>query len=196
MHGRVNHQVNSCKDVLTPIEKKKLKWDGSVTRLQRLTKTILNGGRWIDISCTDCMTNEDTWRGMSHQLNGYKDELTTIKKKKLKWYAHINRLWGFFKTILQGIVQGWRRRDPKERDSQTMSSNGLVEVLSKLRLMVGSGVHFLLSEPPCNVSMTLASYGSRKRSDVHSRTRSTLAYATTNILCVFMTEIRSALLVV
>ena len=38
------------------------------------------------------------------------DLLTTVKRRKLKWYGHVTRSSGLAKTILQGTVQGGRRR--------------------------------------------------------------------------------------
>ena len=36
--------------------------------------------------------------------------LTTVKRRKLKWFGHVTRSSGLAKTILQGTVQGGRRR--------------------------------------------------------------------------------------
>lgn len=41
------------------------------------------------------ITNEEVYRRMNHQINGYRDVLTV--KRKLKWYGHITRLWDFYK---------------------------------------------------------------------------------------------------
>ena len=38
------------------------------------------------------------------------DLLTTVKRCKLKWYGHVSRSSGLAKTILQGTVQGGRKR--------------------------------------------------------------------------------------
>ena len=40
----------------------------------------------------------------------YEDLLTAVKRHKLKWYGHITRSYGLAKPILQGTVQGGRRR--------------------------------------------------------------------------------------
>ena len=37
-------------------------------------------------------------------------DLTSVKKRKLKWYGHVTRSSWLDKTILQGTVQGGRRR--------------------------------------------------------------------------------------
>ena len=36
--------------------------------------------------------------------------LTSVKRRKLKWYGHVTRSSGLAMTILQGTVQGGRRR--------------------------------------------------------------------------------------
>ncbi|KAK2174777.1 hypothetical protein NP493_778g04017 [Ridgeia piscesae] len=45
----------------------------------------------------------------------HEDLLTTVKRRKLKWYGHITRSSGFAKTILQGTVQGGRRRGRQKK---------------------------------------------------------------------------------
>ena len=40
----------------------------------------------------------------------HEDLLTTVKRRKLKWYGHVTRSTELAKTILQGTVQGRRRR--------------------------------------------------------------------------------------
>ena len=43
-------------------------------------------------------------------IGPYDDLLTTVKRRKLKWYGHVSRSSGLSKTILQGTVKGGRRR--------------------------------------------------------------------------------------
>ena len=38
------------------------------------------------------------------------EDLTSVNRRKLKWYGHVTRSSGLAKTILQGTVQGGRRR--------------------------------------------------------------------------------------
>ena len=45
----------------------------------------------------------------------YEDLLTSVKRRKLKWYGHVTRSSGLAKTILQGTVQGERRRDRQRK---------------------------------------------------------------------------------
>ena len=43
-------------------------------------------------------------------IGPYEDLLTTVKKRKLRWYGQITRSTGLAKMILQGTVQGGRRK--------------------------------------------------------------------------------------
>ena len=43
-------------------------------------------------------------------VGSYEDLLTSVKRRKLKWYEHVTRSSGLAKTILQGTVRGGRRR--------------------------------------------------------------------------------------
>ena len=44
----------------------------------------------------------------------YEDLLTSIKKKKLRWYGHVARSGGLAKTIMQGTVQGGSKKRQAE----------------------------------------------------------------------------------
>ena len=47
---------------------------------------------------------------IGNAIRPYKDLLTSVKRRKLKWYGHVTRSSGLAKTVLQGIAQGGRRR--------------------------------------------------------------------------------------
>ena len=47
---------------------------------------------------------------IGNAIGPYEDLLTTVKRRKLKWYGYVTRSSGLAKTILQGTVQGGRRR--------------------------------------------------------------------------------------
>ncbi len=47
--------------------------------------------------------------------NQYENLLTTVKKRKLKWYGHVTRSSGLSKTILQGTVSGSRKRGRQKK---------------------------------------------------------------------------------
>ena len=48
-------------------------------------------------------------------IGTHENLLTTVKKRKLKWYGHVTRSLGLAKTILQGTVQGQRKRGRQKR---------------------------------------------------------------------------------
>ena len=48
-------------------------------------------------------------------IGPYEDLLTSIKKRKLRWYGHVTRNGGLAKTILQGTVQGGRKRGRQKK---------------------------------------------------------------------------------
>ena len=56
------------------------------------------------------MTNEEVKARIGNAIGPYEDLLTSVKRGKLKWYGHVTRSPGLAKTILQGTVQGGRRR--------------------------------------------------------------------------------------
>ena len=64
----------------------------------------------LGISYRDQMTNEEVKARTGNAIGPYEDLLTSVKSRKLKWYGHVTRSSGLAKTILQGIVQGGRRR--------------------------------------------------------------------------------------
>jgi len=71
--------------------------------------------RLLGISYKDHVTNNEVRRKITQQVRDYEDLLTTAKKRKLRWYGHVTRSEGLAKTILQGKVQGKRRRGRQRR---------------------------------------------------------------------------------
>ena len=63
----------------------------------------------LGISYTDHITNEEVKARIGNAIGPYEDLLTTVKRRKLKWFGHVTRSSGLAKTILQGTVQGGRR---------------------------------------------------------------------------------------
>ena len=61
------------------------------------------------ISYRDHMTNEEVKAGLGKAIGPY-DDLTSVKRRKLKWYGPVTQLSGLAKAILQGTIQGGRRR--------------------------------------------------------------------------------------
>ena len=61
------------------------------------------------------VTNEEVWNRIKQTTGPHEDLLTTGKKRKLKWYGHVSRSLGLAKTILQGTVQGGRKRGRQKK---------------------------------------------------------------------------------
>ena len=64
----------------------------------------------VGISHRDHITNEKVKARIGNTIGPYEDLLTSVKRRKLKWYGHVTRSSGLAKTVLQGTVQGGRRR--------------------------------------------------------------------------------------
>ena len=62
------------------------------------------------ISYKDHVTNKEVLNRIKQAIGPYEDILTTVKRRKLKWYGLVSRTSGMTKTILQGTVRGARRR--------------------------------------------------------------------------------------
>ena len=66
--------------------------------------------RLLGISYKDHITNEEVRSRIRQAIGPHEDLLTTVKRRKLKWYGHVSRSSGLAKTVLQGTVQGGRKR--------------------------------------------------------------------------------------
>ena len=66
--------------------------------------------RLLGISYRDHVTNEEAMNRIRQAIGPYEDLLTTVKKRKLRWYGHKTSSTGLAKMILQGTVQGGRRK--------------------------------------------------------------------------------------
>ena len=62
----------------------------------------------------DHISNEEL-RNTRQAIGPNEDLLTTVIRRKLKWYGHVTRSPGLAKTILQGTVQGGRRRGRQKK---------------------------------------------------------------------------------
>ena len=69
----------------------------------------------LNISYTEHVTNEAVRKKITDVIGPYEDLLTSIKKKKLRWYGHVARSGGLAKTIMQGTVQGGRKRGRQKK---------------------------------------------------------------------------------
>ena len=63
----------------------------------------------LGISYRDHITNKEVKTRIGYAIGMYGD-LTSEKRRKLKWYGHVTRSFGQVKTILQETAQGRRRR--------------------------------------------------------------------------------------
>ena len=66
--------------------------------------------RLLGISYKDHITNEEVRNRVRQAIGPHEDLLTTVRRRKLKWYGHVSRSSGLAKTVLQGTVQGKRKR--------------------------------------------------------------------------------------
>ena len=64
----------------------------------------------LGISYKDRVTNEHVRKTIVKYIGPYEDLLATVKRRKLTWYGHVTRSDGLTKVILQGTVEGSRRR--------------------------------------------------------------------------------------
>ena len=72
--------------------------------------------RLLGISYKDRITNEEVKNRVQQTIGPFESLLSSVKKRKLKWYGHTVRSSGLAKTILQGTVRGRRARGrPKKR---------------------------------------------------------------------------------
>ena len=71
--------------------------------------------RLLDISYKDHVSNAEVRKRITNAVGQYEDLLNTVKRRKLKWYGHVTRSTGLAKTILQGTVQGKRKRGRQRR---------------------------------------------------------------------------------
>ena len=69
----------------------------------------------LGISYRDHIANEEVKARIGNAMGQYIGLLTSVKRRRLKWYGHITRSSGLAKTIPQGTVQGGRRRGSQRK---------------------------------------------------------------------------------
>ena len=69
----------------------------------------------LGITYRDHILNEEVRNRTRQGIGRDEDLLTIVKRRKLKWYGHATRYTGFVKPILQGTVQGGRRRGRQKK---------------------------------------------------------------------------------
>ena len=80
-----------------------------------LTTDMICFRRLLGNSYRDHVTNEEVVNRIRQATGPYEDLLTTVKKRKLRSYGHKRRSTGLAKMILQGTVQGVRRRGRQKK---------------------------------------------------------------------------------
>ena len=75
--------------------------------------------RLLGISYEDHITNEEVRSRIQKAIGPYEELLSTVKRRKIKWYGHVTKASGLAKTVLQGTVQGGR-----EKERQTEKTMG------------------------------------------------------------------------
>ena len=113
--------------------------------------------RLFGISYRDHVTNEKVGNRIRQAIGPYDDLLTTVKKRKLRWYGHKTRSTGLAKMILQGTVQGRRRRG-RQKKEMGRQRNGMDRIKvgwssskgRKQRRMDNSGCPIILGAPTVN----------------------------------------------
>ena len=71
--------------------------------------------RLLNISYKDHVTNEKVRNIIQNAVGVHDYLLTMVKKRKLRWYGYISKSSGIAKTILQGKVNGARRRGRQKK---------------------------------------------------------------------------------
>ena len=80
----------------------------------------------LGISYRGHITNEEMKARIGNAIRPYEDLLSSVKRRKLKWYGHVTRSSGLAKTILQGIQfkEGDEEVD-RGNNGKTTSKSGL-----------------------------------------------------------------------
>ena len=69
----------------------------------------------LHISHKDHITNEIVCRKTQAAIGPYEDILTTVKKRKLRWFGHVIRSSGLCKKIVQVTVPGKIKRGRQKK---------------------------------------------------------------------------------
>ena len=69
--------------------------------------------RMLGISWKDRKTSEFVQRGIKARVGQQENLLGIVKRRKLAWFGHISRHNSLAKTVLQGTLEGGRKREDK-----------------------------------------------------------------------------------
>ncbi|GFR76294.1 UDP-glucuronosyltransferase 2A1-like [Elysia marginata] len=81
--------------------------------MMMITKPILM--KLLRISYKDYVTNESVRELVVAYVSPQEPLLATVKRRKLAWFGHVTRHDSLSKTILQGTVEGKRRRGRQKK---------------------------------------------------------------------------------
>ena len=89
--------------------------------------------RLLHISYKDHITNEIVCTKIQTASGPYEDLLTTVKKRKLRWFGHVTRSSGLCKKVLQGTVPGEKKGEDKRKDGKITSKSGPVSTSTTVK---------------------------------------------------------------
>ena len=93
--------------------------------------------RLLRISYRERKTNEYVRRELTSRVGPQEPLLATVKRRKLSWFAHVTRHNSLSKTILQGTVEGGRRRG-RQRKSWSDNIKDWTEMTTPQLLMAAT----------------------------------------------------------
>ena len=101
----------------------------------------------LRISYKDHITNNEVRRKVRKEIGPYMELLNIVKTRKLKWYGHTTRTLGLAKTILQGTVQGGRRRGRQRKrwEDNISEWTGLALIETMRQAKDREGLHELVA---------------------------------------------------
>ena len=80
----------------------------------------MTGPRWL----CDHITNEEGKTRTGNAIGPYED-LTSVKRRKLKWYGHVTRSSGLAKTVQREQYEEGDKEADRGNDGKTTLTNGL-----------------------------------------------------------------------
>ena len=83
-----------------------------------------SSSKLLGISYRDHITNDAVRDRIRQAIGPYDDILTTVKKRKLKWFGYVSRSSGFAKTILKEQCKEEEEGADKRSVGRTISLNG------------------------------------------------------------------------
>ena len=100
-------------------------WTLTADILKKLQATEMRCFRkLLGISYRDHITNDAVRDRIRQAIGPYDDILTTVKKRKLKWFGHVSRSSGLAKTILQEQCKEEEEGANKRSFGRTILLNG------------------------------------------------------------------------